>query len=41
MYQLLLPYGDRHISAMRGTVGWASGQAVLGRLAGTIGNLDR
>jgi DNA-binding SARP family transcriptional activator len=41
MYQLLLPYGDRHISAMRGTVSWGSGQTVLGRLASTVGNLDQ
>jgi DNA-binding SARP family transcriptional activator len=41
MYRLLLPYGDRHISAMRGTVSWGSGQAVLGHLASTVGNLDR
>jgi tetratricopeptide (TPR) repeat protein len=41
MYRLLLPYGDRHISAMRGTVSWGSGQTVLGRLSGTIGNLDQ
>ena len=40
MYELLLPYGDRHISAMRGTVSWGSGHAVLGRLASTA-NLDR
>jgi DNA-binding SARP family transcriptional activator len=41
LYPLLLPYGDRHISAMRGTESWGSGQAVLGRLAGTVGNLDQ
>ena len=41
MYRLLLPYGDRHIVAMRGTVSWGSGQAVLGRLATTIGDLDQ
>jgi tetratricopeptide (TPR) repeat protein len=41
LYQLLLPYGERHISAMRGTVSWGSGQTVLGRLAGTVGELDR
>jgi DNA-binding SARP family transcriptional activator len=41
MYRLLLPYGDRHISAMRGTVSWGCGHAMLGRLASTIGNLDQ
>jgi tetratricopeptide (TPR) repeat protein len=41
MYRLLLPYRDRHISAMRGTVSWGSGQAVLGRLASTVGDLDQ
>jgi tetratricopeptide (TPR) repeat protein len=41
MYQLLLPYGDRHVSAMRGTVSWGCGQTVLGRLASTVGNLDQ
>jgi DNA-binding SARP family transcriptional activator/tetratricopeptide (TPR) repeat protein len=41
LYRLLLPYGDRHISAMRGTVSWGSGQTVLGRLASTVGNLDQ
>jgi DNA-binding SARP family transcriptional activator len=41
LYRLLLPYGDRHISAMRGTVSWGSGQALLARLATTVGNLDR
>jgi DNA-binding SARP family transcriptional activator len=41
MYRLLLPYRDRHVSAMRGTVSWGSGQAMLGRLAGTVGNLDQ
>jgi tetratricopeptide (TPR) repeat protein len=41
MYRLLLPYGDRHISAMRGTVSWGSGHTMLGRLAGTVGDLDQ
>jgi DNA-binding SARP family transcriptional activator len=41
MYGLLLPYGDRHITAMRGTVSWGSGHAVLGRLASTMGNVDQ
>jgi len=41
MYRLLLPYGDRHISAMRGTVSWGSGEAILGRLAGTAGDVDQ
>ena len=41
LYRLLLPYGDRHISAMRGTVSWGSGHVVLGRLASTVGNLDQ
>jgi hypothetical protein len=41
LYRLLLPYGDRHISAMRGTLSWGSGQAVLGRLASTVENLDQ
>lgn len=41
LYRLLLPYGDRHIGAMRGTVSWGSGRAVLARLATTVGNLDQ
>jgi DNA-binding SARP family transcriptional activator len=41
MYRLLLPYGDRHISAMRGTVSWGSGHAILGRLASTAGDVDK
>ena len=41
LYRLLLPYGNRHISAMRGTVSWGSGQAMLGRLASTAGKLDQ
>jgi DNA-binding SARP family transcriptional activator len=41
LYQLLLPYGDRHIGAMRGTVSWGSGQAMLARLATTVGKLDQ
>jgi DNA-binding SARP family transcriptional activator len=40
MYRLLLPYGDRHISAMRGTVSWGSGHAILGRLASTAGDVE-
>ena len=41
MYRLLLPYGDRHISAMRGTVSWGSGHAILGRLASTAGDVEQ
>jgi DNA-binding SARP family transcriptional activator/tetratricopeptide (TPR) repeat protein len=41
MYDLLRPYGDRHISAMRGTISWGSGETLLGRLASTGGNLDQ
>ena len=41
MYRLLLPHGDRHISAMRGTVSWGSGRAMLGRLASAVGDLDQ
>jgi tetratricopeptide (TPR) repeat protein len=41
MYRRLLPYGDRHISAMRGTVTWGSGQAVLGRRALTMGDVEQ
>ena len=41
MYRLLLPYGDRHISAMRGTISWGSGQTVLGQLGSTVGDLDQ
>jgi tetratricopeptide (TPR) repeat protein len=41
LYRLLLPYGVRHISAMRGTVSWGSGHAMLGRLASTVGDVDQ
>ena len=41
MYQLLRPYNDRHISAMRGTISWGSGHTVLGRLASTASSLDQ
>jgi hypothetical protein len=41
MHELILPFHDRHISAMRGTVSWGSAQSMLGGLATTAGYLDR
>jgi DNA-binding SARP family transcriptional activator len=40
MYELILPFQDRHICAMRGTVSWGSAQTTLARLAAAAGNHD-
>lgn len=40
MYELILPFQDQHISAMRGTISWGSAQCTLGRLASAAGDLD-
>ena len=41
IYELLTPYHDRHISAMRGTVSWGSAACVLARLAHITGKFDQ
>jgi tetratricopeptide (TPR) repeat protein len=40
IYELILPFQDQHICAMRGTVSWGSAHATLGKLASTAGYLD-
>ncbi len=40
LYELLAPFQDRHITAMRGCFSWGSAQYTLARLATTKGNLD-
>jgi hypothetical protein len=40
LYDLLAPFQDRHISAMRGSFSWGSAQYTLARLASTKGDLD-
>jgi hypothetical protein len=40
LYELLAPFEDRHISAMRGCFSWGSARYTLARLASTNGNLD-
>jgi tetratricopeptide (TPR) repeat protein len=40
LYELLAPFQDRHITAMRGSFSWGSAQYTLARLATTRGKLD-
>lgn len=40
IYELILPFQDHHICAMRGTVSWGSAHGTLGKLATSAGNLD-
>jgi hypothetical protein len=40
LYDLLAPFQDRHISAMRGSFSWGSAEYTLARLASTKGDLD-
>jgi tetratricopeptide (TPR) repeat protein len=41
LYELLTPFQDRHIAAMRGSFSLGSAQYALARLASTKGELDR
>ena len=40
LYDMLPPFKDRHVTAMRGSFSWGSAQYTLARLASTKGNLD-
>ena len=40
LYELLAPFKDRHITAMRGSFSWGSAHYALARLASTKGNLE-